>query len=114
LHLLGLVIARSDNDEAIQILAQACWIASLTLAMTQTKIVLATPVRPSSAYDHAQKDSLPARLREAKRRKAHANHGRAFAAASLRTLRNSSAARPRAIRGAPAFRRFDRGSRRRL
>jgi hypothetical protein len=28
------VIARSDSDEAIRILARANWIASLTLAMT--------------------------------------------------------------------------------
>jgi hypothetical protein len=27
-------LSRSDNDEAIQILAQAIWIASLTLAVT--------------------------------------------------------------------------------
>jgi hypothetical protein len=32
--LLELVIARSGSDEAIQLPAQANWIASLTLAMT--------------------------------------------------------------------------------
>jgi hypothetical protein len=36
-------LSRSDNDEAIQILAQAIWIASLTLAMT-----------PSSRHHRAQ------------------------------------------------------------
>jgi hypothetical protein len=31
----GLVIARSDSDEATQLPARAFWIASLTLAMTR-------------------------------------------------------------------------------
>jgi hypothetical protein len=35
------VIARSDSDEAIQLLREPPWIASLTLAMTTQEIVLA-------------------------------------------------------------------------
>src|SRR5262249_34631391 len=37
----ALVIARSDSDEAIQTPRRPPWIASLTLAMTKRKIILA-------------------------------------------------------------------------
>ena len=44
---LIVVIARSGSDEAIQMTRQPLWIASLTLAMTKRKIVLAARSTPS-------------------------------------------------------------------
>jgi hypothetical protein len=61
---------------------------------------------PSFAYDDAKKNR-PAQKREAKRRKAHADHVRAYADKYAQSLRYLSAARLRAVLGgAPAFRRF--------
>jgi hypothetical protein len=110
-------------------LAQAIWIASLALAMTRGHFSLPLPAqrgevkrycagkqarsrdtlpRPSFARHHdaiSKNRFAPGNKREAKRRKAHANHVRA-APADVAICRCLKARLRAAIEGAPAFRRF--------
>ena len=71
--LLGpLVIARSNSDEAIQILAQANWIASLTLAMTRKRTGLSIVTTGLDPVVHADVQRIK---RRGESRQANAPHG---------------------------------------
>ena len=118
----NLVIARSDSDEAIQILARACWIASLTLAMTRkrhrsrgayasefclrrrTKNRFAPGIRMIPKSGVRFSDKIMRRKREAKRRKAHANHSAPHQQTS--PFADASGAAARHVGARPAFRRY--------
>jgi hypothetical protein len=99
------VIARSASDEAIQIPAQAAWIASLALAMTRNRHRSRDAHAPELCPPpRTEKDSPPAK-REAKRRKAHVP---TISAQQRQTspFADASARLRATLGGAPAFRRF--------
>jgi len=65
------VIAMSGRDGAIQILAQAIWIAAPTLAMTRATSSSRHPMSELCRRPRTKVDSLPATKEGAERRKAH-------------------------------------------
>jgi hypothetical protein len=78
------------------------WIASLALAMTMHKIVLATHSRPSLANHNAKKRFAAGKKREAERRKAHptnsAQHRQTLPLADARARRRAMQTSVRGLR----------------